>query len=190
MTCLISYFFKTTCVYQIRQKKLKHILSIVSEFVQIFTLFVALISFLGPQWFVRQTFSPLQVGALVWPPLLLAVFLFVLGLLLLLAIGQLLPTVGLLLVVRWLLLLLAVGLLILLVLRLLLLAVRPLLLLLADGRLLLHFLLLPGRPLVLLRRCRRAVLLRRPLVVVEDILPWRLLVLLLRRPVDVVGEDG
>ena len=94
-------------------------------------------SFLVPQWFVRQTFSSLQVGALIWLPLPLAVFLFVLGLLLLLAIGLLLPTVGLLLVVRRLLLLL--------VLRLLLLAVRPLLL---------HLLLLPaaGHPLFLLLR--------------------------------------
>jgi len=54
----------------------------------------------------------------------LAVFLFVLGVLLLLAIGPpLLPTVGLLLVIRRLLLLLAIGILIFLVLRLLLLAV-------------------------------------------------------------------
>ena len=47
------------------------------------------------------------VGALIRTPLLVAVLLFVLELLLLLAIaiGQLLPTVGLLLVVRWLLLL-------------------------------------------------------------------------------------
>ena len=66
------------------------------------------------------------VGSLVRTSLLLAVVLSILGLLLLLTFGPLLPTVRILLIVRWLLLHITVGLLILLVLRLLLLAVRRL----------------------------------------------------------------
>ena len=60
----------------------------------------------------------------------------------------------------------------------------------ADCRLLLHFLLLPGWPLFLLRRCPRTVLLRRPLVGFGVILPRRLLLLLLRRPIATVGGGG
>ena len=57
-------------------------------------------------------------------------------------------------------------------------------------RLLLHLLLLSGRPLFLLQRCPRTLLLRRPLARVGVFLPRRLLVLLLRRPIAVVGGGG